>query len=77
MTDHGPIFLKLSRAGLNQITRLEEGATKTPLSYDLNGNLLDDGTRLYVWDVFNRLKEVKKKSTGNVTVHRNRCRRVG
>ena len=46
--------------GLNQITRRDG----TPFSYDANGNLLDDGVRLYTWDAFNRLLEVRRKSDG-------------
>jgi hypothetical protein len=34
---------------------------KTALSYDPNGNLLDDGEYLYAWDAFNRLVEVRLK----------------
>lgn len=35
-----------------------------PLTYDANGNLLDDGTLLYAWDFNDRLKEVRRKSDG-------------
>lgn len=35
-------------------------------SYDPDGNLLDDGTRLYKWDAWNRLREVKEKSSGSL-----------
>ena len=31
-----------------------------------NGNLADDGVRLYEWDALNRLKTVADKSTGNI-----------
>ncbi len=47
---------------LNQITKRDA----TPLTYDLNGNLLDDGTRLYTWDAFNRLANVRRKSDGSL-----------
>jgi RHS repeat-associated protein len=46
---------------LNQITKRDS----TPFSYDLNGNLLDDGIRLYIWDAFNRLANVRRKSDGS------------
>jgi RHS repeat-associated protein len=46
---------------LNQITRRDS----TPFSYDLNGNLLDDGIRLYTWDALNRLANVRRKSDGS------------
>ncbi len=47
---------------LNQITSRDS----TPFSYDLNGNLLDDGIRLYTWDALNRLANVRRKSDGLV-----------
>lgn len=31
-----------------------------------NGNLTDDGVRLYAWDALNRLKQVQRKSDGEV-----------
>jgi RHS repeat-associated protein len=34
------------------------------LTYDANGNLTDDGTRLYHWDAFNRLRRVVRKAGG-------------
>ncbi|MBN1392388.1 MAG: hypothetical protein JW947_06245, partial [Sedimentisphaerales bacterium] len=37
----------------------------TNYSYDDNGNLTDDGTRLYYYDCENRLTDVNDKSTGN------------
>lgn len=43
---------------LHQITAIDN----TPLSYDDNGNLLDDGHRMLVYDAFNRLKTVTRKS---------------
>jgi hypothetical protein len=53
--------------GLNQITRREIDDEKTTFAYDgvsgaSNGNLVDDGQRLYTWDAFNRLLEVRRKS---------------
>lgn len=52
---------------LSQITRTLEGANKTPLAYDgspsnSNGNLIDDGTRLFAYDAFNRVTTVKRQS---------------
>jgi hypothetical protein len=47
---------------LNQITRRDS----TPFSYDLNGNLLDDGIRLYTWDALNRLANVRRKPDGSL-----------
>jgi RHS repeat-associated protein len=42
--------------GLNQYTgTTSTGASPAAYSYDLNGNLLSDGTRSYVYDVENRL----------------------
>ena len=32
--------------------------------YDLDGNLTDDDNRLYTWDAWNRLREVKEKASG-------------
>jgi RHS repeat-associated protein len=43
---------------LNQIAKRDS----TPFTYDLNGNLLDDGIRLYTWDALNRLVEVRRAS---------------
>lgn len=39
-------------------------AGATALKYDANGNLVDDGTRLYSWDGLNRLRRVARKSNG-------------
>lgn len=48
---------------LNQITtRKINTDPKFPFTYDLNGNSIDDGVRLYAWDALNRLKEVRRKS---------------
>ena len=43
---------------LNQIATL----ASTPLLYDSNGNLTDDGTYAYAWDAENRLRKVTRKS---------------
>jgi RHS repeat-associated protein len=53
--------------GLNEITRIQNGATQTNLTYDgttghSNGNLKNDGTRSYAWDALNRLMQVKRTS---------------
>jgi RHS repeat-associated protein len=48
--------------GLNQITRRKNptaGELVNP-TYDLNGNLTNDGSRLFFWDALNRLCEVNK-----------------
>ncbi len=50
---------------LNEITRLTEGATQTPFTYDgavgaSNGNLANDGTRKYEYDALNRLTRAWK-----------------
>jgi len=57
--------------GLNQITRTQNGATQTNLSYDgaagaSNGNLKNEGTRTYAWDALNRLVQVNRVSDGAV-----------
>lgn len=52
----------------NQYTNISSPSTPPDgvLSYDLDGNLLDDGTRLYKWDAWNRLREVREKSSGSL-----------
>ena len=55
--------------GLNQITRIQNAAAQTNLSYDgtaghSNGNLGNDGTRTYTWDALNRLLQVNLASSG-------------
>lgn len=48
---------------LNQISATtESGAPAATLTYDLNGNLLSDGERLYSWDAENRLIKVSSSS---------------
>jgi len=47
---------------LNQLAKY--GATAC--LYDKNGNLLDDGLRLYFWDALNRLASIRRKSDGLV-----------
>ncbi|HEY8341568.1 MAG TPA: DNRLRE domain-containing protein [Calditerricola sp.] len=37
-----------------------------PLVYDANGNLVDDGERVYVWDAAGHLVIVKRKADGSV-----------
>ena len=43
---------------LNQLTDVD-GNTRV---HDADGNITDDGTKLYVWDAENRLIEIKLKS---------------
>jgi RHS repeat-associated protein len=45
----------------NQYTAIATGSTVNP-AYDTDGNLTDDGTKLYEWDAENRLVAVKRKS---------------
>ncbi len=57
--------------GLNEITRIQNGASQTNLSYDgapgqSNGNLKNDGVRSYVWDALNRLVQVNRVSDNAV-----------
>jgi RHS repeat-associated protein len=57
--------------GLNEITRIQNGASQTNLSYDglpgaSNGNLANDGTRSYKWDALNRLLQVNRVSDGSI-----------
>ncbi len=54
---------------LNQITQVTRGGTTTPFAYDgadghSNGNLADDGVRLYAYDALNRLRSVRRKGDG-------------
>ena len=51
-----------SANALNQLTSVD-GSSRT---HDGDGNLTDDGTRLYLWNAKNRLNEVKDKATNNV-----------
>ncbi|MCE9552376.1 MAG: hypothetical protein K8T91_03240, partial [Planctomycetes bacterium] len=54
---------------LNQITSIKEGSDpKVPFTYDLNGNLTNDGTRTYEWDALNRLKKVYKTPSSAVLI---------
>ncbi|MFC4991952.1 RHS repeat domain-containing protein [Rubritalea tangerina] len=46
---------------LNQLTAVGN----TARVHDADGNLLDDGTKLYVWDAEDRLIEIKDKATDN------------
>ena len=41
------------------------GGSATSLSYDLNGNLLSDGTNSYAWDAENRMIKITYPGTGN------------
>jgi len=46
----------------NALNQYEE-IDSVGISYDLDGNLADDGNMLYVWDAENRLIEVKQGTT--------------
>ena len=48
-----------------QVT-VSSGANRT-LSYDLNGNLMDDGAKTYEWDAVNRLVAINYTGTTNRT----------
>ena len=48
-----------------QVT-VSAGANR-PLSYDLNGNRIDDGIRTYEWDAANRLVAINYPGTNNRT----------
>jgi RHS repeat-associated protein len=61
---------------LNEVTAYGVSPTSTPVLYDQgnnsgtppkkgNGNIIDDGVRLYAYDALNRLSTVKSKSSGN------------
>jgi RHS repeat-associated protein len=57
--------------GLNEITRIQNGASETDLTYDgvpgaSNGNLANEGTRTYQWDALNRLLQVNRVSDGAI-----------
>jgi len=48
---------------LNQITRRKTLLEDSQINYDKKGNISNDGTRLYTYDVFNRLLTVNKTPT--------------
>jgi RHS repeat-associated protein len=53
---------------LNEITRISNpNATPAQINptYDVNGNLLNDGFRAYTWDALNRLSVVNRVSDGD------------
>lgn len=50
---------------LNELIERKAQVT-TPLTYDSNGNLTDDGEHLFTWDYKNRLRRVSSKTSGNV-----------
>ena len=52
----------------NALNQLEE-VGGTARTYDDDGNLLDDGTRTYVWDAENRLIEVKDSSGSKIVAY--------
>jgi RHS repeat-associated protein len=47
---------------LNQYQAVTRGATTTNPLHDLDGNLVNDGSKVYVWDAENRLSEVRRAS---------------
>ena len=49
----------------NDLQVSTSGASATSLSYDLNGNLLSDGTNSYAWDAENRMIKITYPGTGN------------
>jgi len=51
-----------SANALNQYTQLVAGASQTNLLYDLDGNLTNDGVRVYSWNGENRLTGVEPLS---------------
>ena len=59
---HAPIMLTPN--ALNQIATVDG----TSLRYDLNGNLVDDGDRLYRYNYRNQLAQVLQKSNNSVLV---------
>jgi hypothetical protein len=68
-TDYTPVGSPGSTTDLRQHNKLNQITTrkidadpKIAFTYDLNGNLADDGVRLYTWDALNRLKEVRRQS---------------
>ncbi len=48
----------------NEVIEQQSGGSTTSLGYDSNGNETDDGTYLYSYDAFNRLRTVTRKSDG-------------
>jgi RHS repeat-associated protein len=50
---------------LNQYTSIVTSGTASP-AYDFDGNLTDDGSKVFEWDGENRLKTVKRKSDNAV-----------
>lgn len=53
----------------NEVNTLNEytAFAGTRQLYDANGNLIDDGTNLYQYDVFNRLRKVERRADKAVT----------
>jgi RHS repeat-associated protein len=52
----------------NNYSLLFNGAANKTLTYDLNGNLINDGINTYVWDAENRLTQINYPGSGNNTV---------
>lgn len=54
---------------LNQYSVITTGMTHVALVYDDDGNLVDDGERLYSWDAENRLTNVTMKSDNSLLLY--------
>ena len=54
----------------------ESGPTPKTFDYDLNGNLIDDGTRQYTWDAANRLVKIDQGSNSTEFTYDGLSRRV-
>ena len=51
----------------NQLFDLITGGSPTPLSYDSNGNLLNDGVYTYTWDAENRLLSATSNANASIS----------
>ena len=67
-------FTPIDEEGQVQETQTQDRGKHGPLNqipglnHDPNGNLLDDGTRTYKYDVLNRLRQVYRKEDGELLV---------
>jgi RHS repeat-associated protein len=50
---------------VNELNEYSKFGTIT-LQYDANGNVIDDGTNLYQYDAFNRLRSITRKADGAI-----------
>jgi|GEM_PF-1304746 len=50
--------------GLNQYSSTQVGSSTTAYCYDANGNLTDDNTYVYLYDIENRLVEMRNRALG-------------